>query len=99
MQILDNIGSLPLGDFNETVRLLFVHAHTDVPGFVEKYPNIKYAISDRPHWRQHDLCETYFFITEWIALKLKILTDRKIRSKKNQTFSESAQVPRHVRQN
>jgi hypothetical protein len=31
------------------------------------------------------------FITEWIALKLKILTDIKIRLKKNQTFSQSAQ--------
>jgi hypothetical protein len=30
-------------------------------------------------------------ITEWIALKLKILTDIKIRFKKNQTFSQSAQ--------
>jgi hypothetical protein len=31
-----------------------------------------------------------FFITEWI-LELKILTDIKIRFKKNQTFSQSAQ--------
>jgi hypothetical protein len=31
------------------------------------------------------------FITEWIVLKLKILTDIKIRLKKNQTFSQSAQ--------
>jgi hypothetical protein len=30
----------------------------DVPSFVEKYPKIKYAISDRPHWRQLDLRET-----------------------------------------
>jgi hypothetical protein len=57
-------------------------------GFVEKYPKIKYAISDRPHW-QLDLCE--FFITEWTTLKLKILTDIKITFKKNQTFSQSAQ--------
>jgi hypothetical protein len=32
----------------------------------------------------------FFFITEWISLKLKNLTDIKIRFKKNQTFSESA---------
>jgi hypothetical protein len=42
--------------------------------FVEKYPKIKYAISD---WQQLDLCETSLII-EWIALKLKILTDIKI---------------------
>jgi hypothetical protein len=60
-----------------------------VSSFIEKYPKIKYAISDRPHWRQLDLCETSF--TEWIALKLKILADIKIRFKKKQTFSQSAQ--------
>jgi hypothetical protein len=32
-----------------------------------------------------------FFITERIALTLKILTDIKIKFKKNQTFSQSAQ--------
>jgi hypothetical protein len=32
-----------------------------------------------------------FFITEWIAWKLKILTDIKIRFMKNQTFSQSGQ--------
>jgi hypothetical protein len=45
-----------------------------------------------------------FFITEWIALKLRILTDIKIRFKKKQTFSQSAQefllqVPKRVRRN
>jgi hypothetical protein len=47
----NNIGSLPyisFGDFNETFSLLFVHA-PDLPSSVEKYPKIKYAISDRPH--------------------------------------------------
>jgi hypothetical protein len=34
----------------------------DVPSLVEKYPKIKYAISDRPHWRQFDLCETFFLL-------------------------------------
>jgi hypothetical protein len=50
-----------------------------------KISKIKYAISDRPHWRQLDLCETSFLllITEKIALELKILTDIKIRFKKN----------------
>jgi hypothetical protein len=59
---VDNIGSLTryfLGDFNATFRLLFVHApSTDVPSFVEKYPTIKYAISDM---RQLGLCETSFY--------------------------------------
>jgi hypothetical protein len=32
-----------------------------------------------------------FYFTEWIALKLKIISDIKIRSKKNQTFSQSPQ--------
>jgi hypothetical protein len=46
-----------LGDFNETFR--FFHAHlSDVPGFVEKHPMIKYAIFDRPHNLGMDLCET-----------------------------------------
>jgi hypothetical protein len=62
-----------------------------VPSFVEKYPKIKYAIYDRPHKLVMDLCETIFFIAEWIALKLKIITDIKIRLKKKQTFSQSAQ--------
>jgi hypothetical protein len=39
-----------------------------------------------------DLCETSFFIAEWIALKLKILPDIKIRFKKKQTFSQSDQL-------
>jgi predicted phage-related endonuclease len=84
---LDNIGSLPFiswGDFIETQVIIFSCPFTDVPSFVEKYKKIKYAISD---WRQLDLCETSFFITEWIALKLKILTDIKIRFKKNLTFA------------
>jgi hypothetical protein len=34
----------------------------DVPSFVEKYPEIKYAISDKPHWRQLDLCEKSFLL-------------------------------------
>jgi hypothetical protein len=42
-----------LGDFNETFK------STDVPSLIEKYPKIKYAIFDRPHWRQLDLCETF----------------------------------------
>jgi hypothetical protein len=54
-----------------------------VQSFVEKYPKIKYAI---PDGRQLDICETSF-ITEWIVLKLKILTDIKIRFKKKQTFT------------
>jgi hypothetical protein len=50
-----------LGDFNGTFTLLFFHAH--VPkNFIEKYPKIKYAISDRPHWWQLDLCETSFLL-------------------------------------
>jgi hypothetical protein len=55
--------------------------------FVEKFPKIKYAISTRPHGGNWNI----FFITEWVALKLKMLTDIKIRFKKNQTFSQSAQ--------
>jgi hypothetical protein len=31
-----------------------------MPSFVEKYPKIKYAISDRPHKLVMDLCETFF---------------------------------------
>jgi hypothetical protein len=31
-----------------------------VPSFVEKYPKIKYTISDRPHKLAMDLCETSF---------------------------------------
>jgi hypothetical protein len=50
IQILDNFGSLTiyfLGAFNETFGLFF-HAriNTDVPSFVEKYKQIKYAIFD-----------------------------------------------------
>jgi hypothetical protein len=38
------------------------HGNYDVPSFAEKYPKIKYAIFDRPHWQQLDLCETSFLL-------------------------------------
>jgi hypothetical protein len=49
MQILDNIGSLPFISWAISMTLLdyyFSCPSTDVPSFVEKYPKIKYAISD-----------------------------------------------------
>jgi hypothetical protein len=62
--MLDNIGTLPfiswgISDFNETFMLLFVHARLqiNVPSFAEKYPKIKYAISDNSHNLVMDLCE------------------------------------------
>jgi hypothetical protein len=79
-----------LGDFNETFRLLFVHAHLLMCQVslknIQKLntPFLTGPISGNgPLWN-------IFFITEWIALKLTILTDIKIRLKKNQTFSQSA---------
>jgi hypothetical protein len=57
---LDNIGSLPFISWAISMKLsdyYFV-----MPSFVEKYPKIKYAISDRPHRRQLDLCETSFLL-------------------------------------
>jgi hypothetical protein len=42
-------------------RIIFSCPSTDVLSFVEKYPKIKYAISDRPHWQQLD-CETSFLL-------------------------------------
>jgi hypothetical protein len=74
-----------LGRFQWNFQIIICSCpSTDVPRFVEKYPKIKYAISDRqqltkPLWN-------IFFITEWIALKLKILTDIKIIFKKKQLF-------------
>jgi hypothetical protein len=65
---LDNIGSLPFISWAISMKLsdyyFFMPTSTDVPSFVEKYPKIKYAISDRPrlHWRQLDLCETSFLL-------------------------------------
>jgi hypothetical protein len=51
--MLDNIGSLPFIYWAISIQ------HSDLPSlpsFVEKYPKIKYAISDRPHyWQQLDL--------------------------------------------
>jgi hypothetical protein len=41
-------------------RIIFSCPSPDVPGFVEKYPKIKYAISDRPHNLVMDLCEGSF---------------------------------------
>jgi hypothetical protein len=38
----------------------FMPMSTDVPSFVEKYPKIKYTISDRPHKLVMHLCETSF---------------------------------------
>jgi hypothetical protein len=54
MQILDNIGSRPFISWAISMKLsdyIFFMPTTDVPSFVEhveKYPKIKYAISDRP---------------------------------------------------
>jgi hypothetical protein len=69
-----------LGDFNETQIIIFSCPSTDVPSFVEKYPKIKYAISDRPSPSDHhciDWCGNWtfdfvkhLFHSEWIALKL-----------------------------
>jgi hypothetical protein len=61
-----------------------------VPSFVEKYSKIKIC-----HFWQAPLAATWplwniFFITVWIALKLKIIIDIKFRFKKKQTFSQSA---------
>jgi hypothetical protein len=48
----------------------FVMPSTDVPSFVEKYPKIKYTISDRPRNLEMDLCDgNIFLITELIVLK------------------------------
>jgi hypothetical protein len=63
IQILDNIGSLPVISWAISMKYsdYFSCPSTDVPSFVEKYPKIKYAISDKAHWRQLVLCETSFF--------------------------------------
>jgi hypothetical protein len=61
-----------IGRFQGNIQVIICSCpSTDVSRFVEKYPPPqKYAISDRPHMVMH-LCETYFIITEWIALKLE----------------------------
>jgi hypothetical protein len=66
---------------------------------------IKYAISDAPLAATGPLWNI-FFITEWIALKLNILTDIKIRLKKANLFTIGPvvfvlqdQVLKRVRQN
>jgi hypothetical protein len=66
---LDNIGSLPFIYWAISMKLSGYYFfmpiyYTDVPSFVQKYPKIKYAISDRPAhcWRQLDLCETSFLL-------------------------------------
>jgi hypothetical protein len=75
IQILNKIGSTVyfLGDFNEIFRLLFVHTCIPIYGCAKFHWKIsKNKICHfRPLWN-------IFFITEWIALKFKILTDIKI---------------------
>jgi hypothetical protein len=44
MKIFDNIASLPVISWPISMKL------SDYYFFIEKYPKIKYAISDRPHW-------------------------------------------------
>jgi hypothetical protein len=61
---LDNIGALPVISWAISMKLSDYYFFMDVPSFVEKYPKIKYAISGRPHWRQLDLCETYFLLLD-----------------------------------
>jgi hypothetical protein len=49
MQILDNIGPLSFISWAISLKLsdyYFFDPFTDVPSFVEKYPKIKYAVSD-----------------------------------------------------
>jgi hypothetical protein len=68
--------------------IIFSCPSTDVPSFVEKYPKIKYAISDRPPWRQLDLCETSFLLLNgWIALKLKNILPKMVESKNDNIWS------------
>jgi hypothetical protein len=55
---------------------------TDLPSFVDNISKHKIC----HFWQQLDICETSFFITEWIALQLKILTDTNIRFKKKKNF-------------
>jgi hypothetical protein len=76
IQILDKIGSLPFISWAISMKLsdyffscpsklsdyFFSCPSTDVPSFVEKYPKIKYGISDRPHWQLVELCETSFLL-------------------------------------
>jgi hypothetical protein len=74
IQILDNIGSLPFIslaiEWNFQIIICSCPS-TDLPSFVEKYPKIKYAISDRPHWRQLDVCETSFLLLNGSHWNLK----------------------------
>jgi hypothetical protein len=45
IQILDNIGSLPIISWAISMKLIiFSCSSTDVPSFIEKYPKIKYAV-------------------------------------------------------
>jgi hypothetical protein len=63
IQILENIGSLPF--ISGAISMKLSGYYFLMPIYrcaIEKYPKIKHAISDRPHWRQLDLCETSFLL-------------------------------------
>jgi hypothetical protein len=82
------------GDFNETFRLLFFHAHLLISSARFRWKISKNKIC---HLWQDPLAATghlwnIWFITEWIALKFKILTDIKIRFKKNHSVPYSGLV-------
>jgi hypothetical protein len=92
IHILDNIGSLPFISWAISMTLSGYYFFMPIYGCAK----FRWKISKNKicHFWQAPLAATghlwnIFFITEWIALKLKILTDKNIRIKKNKTFSQS----------
>jgi hypothetical protein len=94
IQILGNIGSLPF--ISWTISMKLSDYYVFMPIYTCAKLRLKISKNKICHFWQAQLAATgplwnIFFITEWIALKFKILSDLKIRFKKNQTFSQSAQ--------
>jgi hypothetical protein len=76
-----------LGQFQWNFQIIILSCpSTDFPSFVEKYPKIKYAISDWPHRRQLDLCETSFLLLNGSHWNLKFSLPKKLDLRKNKLF-------------
>jgi hypothetical protein len=55
-----------------------------MPSLVD--PKIKYAVSDRPHWRQLDICETSFLLLNGSHWSLKFSLTYKLDLRKKKLF-------------
>jgi hypothetical protein len=90
IQILDNISSLPFISWAISMKHSGYYFFMPIYGCAkfrwQISKNKKYAISDRPHWRQLDLCETSFLLLNGSHWILKFSPTYKLDLRKTKLF-------------